>query len=90
MDSIITKNLKRLGLELPTPPSAKGNYLPYVTAGNLVYLSGTLPTVGPELMFSGKVGNEQTVESAYDAAALRLLNALANLKGVSNGFESLM
>lgn len=89
MNSIISTNLERLGLKLPTPPSAKGNYLPYVTASNLVYLSGTLPTVGPELMFSGKVGKEQTIESAYEAAALCLLNALANLKAASNGFESL-
>lgn len=89
MDSIISANLEGLGLELPEPPAAKGNYLPYVTAGKLVYLSGTLPTIGSDLKFSGKVGKEQNIESGYEAAALCLLNALANLKSATNGFKSL-
>ncbi len=89
METLISENLKRLGLELPEAPNAKGNYLPYVTAGNLVYLSGTLPSAGAELAFSGKVGNEQSIATAYEAAALCALNALATLKSASDDFRSL-
>ncbi len=89
MEKTILSNLERLGLELPEPPAAKGNYLPYVLSGTLVYLSGTLPTVGSELKFSGKVGDTQTIESGYEAAALCVVNTLANLKEASDQFRRL-
>lgn len=89
MQKIVYENLDRLGLQLPPPPTAKGNYLPYVVVGNLVYLSGTLPTLGAELVYSGKVGAEQNIESGYEAAKLCLLNALSNLGAASDQFDRL-
>ncbi len=89
MQDLLQTNLDRLGIHLPIPPEAKGNYLPHVITGNIVYLSGTLPTQGSELVFAGKVGAEQTIESGYDAAKLCLLNALANLGAASDLFKNL-
>ncbi len=89
MQKELQENLDRLGLRLPQPPEAKGNYLPYVVVKNMVYLSGTLPTKGAELVYSGKVGAAQTIESGYDAAKLCLLNALSNLGAASDQFDRL-
>lgn len=89
MQKMLQENLDRLGLELPSPPEAKGNYLPFVVAGNLVYLSGTLPTIGAELAYAGKVGADQNIESGYEAAKLCLLNALSNVGAASDQFNRL-
>lgn len=89
MQKTLQSNLDRLGIQLPAAPAAKGNYLPYVVTGDLVYLSGTLPTIGPDLAYSGKVGKEQDIKSGYEAAKLCLLNAMANLGEASDQFNRL-
>lgn len=81
--------LEAEGLALPEAAEAKGNYVPYVIAGTLVSVSGSLPIVEGELAFTGKVGKEQTVESAYLAARHCLLNALSHLRVASADFENL-
>ncbi len=87
--SSIQERLEAKGLTLPEPPEARGNYLPYVVAGNLVYLSGTLPIADGQIVYAGKVGRDQTIETAYQAAQLCILNALANLKTPSGNFARL-
>ena len=37
------ERLKELGVALPGAPSPVANYVPAVRAGNLLFLSGTLP-----------------------------------------------
>ena len=41
--SNVEERLKSLGIKLPEPPKAQGNYVGAVTYGNLVYLSGSGP-----------------------------------------------
>ena len=36
---LFEKNIKDLGLEIPEPPSAVANYVPYKIADNLVFIS---------------------------------------------------
>ncbi len=76
----IEAKLKELGLALPEAPAPAGNYVPAVRTGNLVYLSGVLALRDGAITHSGPVGEQQTVESAYEAARVCVLNALANLK----------
>ena len=76
----IEAKLKELGLELPEAPTPAGNYVPAVRTGNLVYLSGVLAWRDGAITHAGPVGEKQTVESAYEAARVCVLNALANLK----------
>ena len=40
--SQIEDKLRSLGYDLPPPPSAAGNYLPFRRAGNLLFLSGSI------------------------------------------------
>lgn len=86
LESIKSK-IEALGLELPEPPEAKGNYLPYVVSGKTVTLSGTLPILNGSLAYTGQVGDQQTVETAYESAKLCALNALANLRAASDDFK---
>jgi len=71
------QRLLDLRIQLPAPPQPFGAYAEAVHVGQLLFLSGMLPTKGSEVMFVGRVGAELDVEAARSAAALAAHNALA-------------
>jgi enamine deaminase RidA (YjgF/YER057c/UK114 family) len=71
------QRLKELGIKLPAPPEPFGSYVEAVQTGNLLFLSGMLPTEGREAKFIGRVGAELDVEAGRKAAHLAALNVLA-------------
>ena len=71
------ERLKELGINLPAPPQPFGTYSEAVQTGNLLFLSGMLPTEGRVAKFIGRVGTELDVEAGRKAAYLAALNALA-------------
>ncbi len=68
--------LKELDIKLPVPPVPFGTYVEAVQTGNLLFLSGMLPTEGHAAKFIGRVGAELDVEAGRKAAHLarRTLN----------------
>lgn len=71
------QRLEELGIKLPTPPEPFGAYAESVQTGNLLFLSGMLPTEGRGPKFIGRVGAELDVEAGCKAARLAALNVLA-------------
>src|SRR5205823_12483288 len=71
------QRLKELGIKLPAPPEPFGIYVEAVQTGNLLFLTGMLPTEGREAKLTGRVGSELDVEAGRKAAHLAALNALA-------------
>jgi enamine deaminase RidA (YjgF/YER057c/UK114 family) len=71
------QRLKELGIELPAPPQPFGIYAEAVQTGNLLFLTGMLPTEGHVPKFIGRVGTELDIESGSKAARLAALNGLA-------------
>ena len=71
------ERLKELGIKLPAPPEPFGTYVEAVQTGNLLFLSGMLPTEGHGAKFVGHVGAELDVEAGRKAAHLAALNVLA-------------
>ncbi len=71
------QRLKELGIQLPEPPEPFGAYVEAVQTGNLLFLSGMLPTEGRRAKFTGRVGAELDVEAGRKAATIAALNALA-------------
>ena len=71
------QRLKELGIQLPSPPEPFGTYAEAVQAGNLLFLTGMLPTEGRAAKFIGRVGAELDVEAGRNAAYLAALNGLA-------------
>jgi len=69
--------LKKLGIRLPAPPEPFGTYAEAVQTGNLLFLTGMLPTEGRVAKFIGRVGAELDVAAGRKAARLAALNALA-------------
>jgi enamine deaminase RidA (YjgF/YER057c/UK114 family) len=68
---------ERTGIELPMPPKPFGTYVEAVQTGNLLFLTGMLPTEGRGAKFIGRVGAELDVEAGRKAAYLAALNVLA-------------
>lgn len=71
------QRLKELGIKLPPPPEPFGTYAEAVQTGNLLFLTGMLPTEGRAAKFVGRIGRELDVEAGRKAAHLAALNALA-------------
>jgi enamine deaminase RidA (YjgF/YER057c/UK114 family) len=71
------QRLKELGIKFSSPPEPFGTYVEAVQTGNLLFLSGMLPTKGREAKFIGRVGAELDVETGRAAARLAALNGLA-------------
>ena len=75
------QRLRELGIALPAPPQPFGVYAEAVQTGNLLFLTGMLPTEGREAIFVGRVGAELDVETGRNAARLAAINALAVAQG---------
>jgi enamine deaminase RidA (YjgF/YER057c/UK114 family) len=71
------QRLQALGITLPAPPEPFGTYVEAVQTGNLLFLSGMLPTEGHAARYVGRVGAELDVEAGRQAAHLAVLNVLA-------------
>ena len=77
---MIEDELKKISIEIPTPPNPAGSYIPVVTTGNLAFVSGQIPMKEGKEIFEGKVPETQSFDSARDAAKICIINGLAQLK----------
>jgi enamine deaminase RidA (YjgF/YER057c/UK114 family) len=71
--------LAELGIVLPAPPDAGGNYVPAKTLGRIVFLAGVIST-GPQGVIEGTVGLNRSIDEGYAAAKSCALIQLAALK----------
>jgi enamine deaminase RidA (YjgF/YER057c/UK114 family) len=71
------QRVRDLRLTLPAPVEPFGAYVEAVQTGNLLFLSGMLPTEGRAAKFTGRVGADVDVATARAAARLAALNVLA-------------
>jgi len=74
--------LAELGLAVPEVAKPVAVYVPAVASGDLVFTSGQLPMKNGELMVTGKVGGEVSVEEAVACAQQCALNAIAAVKSM--------
>jgi len=74
------KRVTELGLILPVPPKPVATYVPYAQVGNLLFLSGVIPSRDGQIVYRGKLGLDVSKEEGYEATKLTLLNALANIR----------
>ncbi|MBS8271790.1 RidA family protein, partial [Halomonas litopenaei] len=65
--SVIESKLAELGVTLPDAPAPAANYVPYVVAGDMVYVSGQI-SANADGMIKGKLGADMEAEAGADAA----------------------
>ncbi|MEF7563576.1 RidA family protein [Bacillus infantis] len=69
------ERIKELGLTLPSPRPAAGNYVSCVRTGNLIFTSGQGTNE-----YRGRLGEDVSLEAGYDAARQCMLNLLTVVK----------
>ena len=76
----IEENLKKYNITIPKSNKPVANYSPYVKTGNMIFISGQIPIVNGNILFTGKVNKDVEMQSAIKAAELCMLNSFAILK----------
>jgi len=82
--SAIESRLADLGVTLPDAPAPAANYVPYVIAGDLVYVSGQISATSDGMM-TGKLGADMDAEAGAEAARSCAISLLAQLKSACGG-----
>jgi enamine deaminase RidA (YjgF/YER057c/UK114 family) len=80
----IESRLAELGVTLPNAPAPAANYVPYVQAGDIVYVSGQVSS-GPDGFITGKLGADMSVEEGAAAARNCAICLLAQVKAACDG-----
>lgn len=88
-ESAIERRLREQGLEIPPCPQPVAAYVPAVQTGSLVFASGQTGIVDGSLVYTGKVGDEVTVEEGYEAARICALRCLAEIKSVIGDLDKI-
>jgi enamine deaminase RidA (YjgF/YER057c/UK114 family) len=78
-----------LTLDLPNPPNPVGAYEAIVIRRGVGMVSGQFPLRDGELIATGRVGAELSLEAAQEAARVAALNVLAQIRKYTADFESL-
>ena len=84
MPNEIEDKLKSLGIALPSAAAPAANYIPFVVAGNLLYVSGQISQSSNGLVV-GKLGSNFSLEDGYSAARLCGLALIAQVKVACDG-----
>ncbi len=80
--------LSELGIVLPAPSAAGGNYVPAKLVGKTLYLSGVIP-IGPEGIVTGQLTASSSSEEIDRAIAAARLCGVAQLAAIRNFLGSL-
>ena len=80
--------LAALGLALPPVAVPLAAYVPAVRSGQWVYTAGQLPLADGQLLMTGRVGAQVSVEEAAALARTCALNALAAVASVTGGLSA--
>lgn len=83
------QKLKELGITLPEVAKPVAAYIPAIRSGSTVYSSGQLPMVSGALKYKGRLGDNISLEDAYQAARICALNALAAVCSVAGGIDAI-
>lgn len=81
------ERLVEIGVTLPEPPPAVGNYVGAVEQQGLLFVSGHGPFLDGEYMYRGKVDSVVSVETARKAARLTMINALGTVRNILGSLD---
>jgi enamine deaminase RidA (YjgF/YER057c/UK114 family) len=80
----IEARLADLGVTLPDAPAPAANYVPFVTVGTVVYVSGQISQDANGLI-KGRLGDDMTVAEGAAAARRCAISLLAQLRNACDG-----
>jgi enamine deaminase RidA (YjgF/YER057c/UK114 family) len=81
MAGMVERKISELGISLPTPASPVANYIPFVRAGTLLFVSGQLCLdASGKPVAKGKLGAGVSLDDGQKAARACTINVLAQVK----------
>ena len=80
MARTVEQRLTDMGISLPEPAAPAANYVPFVTTGKMIFVSGQITILNGELQYKGKVGDTLSTEDGYKAARICAINLIAQVK----------
>ena len=80
MAQTVEQRLTNMGISLPKPAAPAANYVPFVTAGKLIFVAGQITILDGKLQYLGKVGDTLSTEDGYKAARICAINLIAQVK----------
>ncbi len=72
--------IQAMGLILPEPPKPAGHFVPAVQTGKLLLVSGQISAVSGQILITGKLGRDLSLDQGQEAARLALHNVLAVIR----------
>ena len=85
MTGTIDRRFSELGIVLPQPPAPVASYIPYVTTGHLVFISGQIPLENGQIRYAGTLGKDMSLDEGKAAARMCGINLIAQLKAACGG-----
>lgn len=82
----VLERLAAAGIELPTPNAPVANYVPFVVAGDLLFISGQVSN-GPQGLMRGVLGAGMVLEEGQAAARLCGINLIAQMNAALGSLE---
>ncbi len=83
----VIERIQQLGLTLPAPTAPAFQYVAVVVHRGTAWVSGQIPRAAGQVMMTGKVGAEVSLERAQEAARACVLQALSQLQEAVGGLE---
>jgi enamine deaminase RidA (YjgF/YER057c/UK114 family) len=85
MTANYAERLQDLDITLPKLAAPLANYVPAVISGNMLYVSGQLPTGGVGEMVKGHLGKDVSLEDGNAAARQCAVNIMAQARAALDG-----
>lgn len=89
MSQTIEERLAAMGIEIPEAAAPAANYLPFTRSGNLLLTSGQLPFRDGELIRTGLVGADVSLDEGREAAKWCAVNILSQAKAALGGLSAI-
>jgi len=85
----LCEKLEKLGVEIPSANIPTGAYSPVSRSGNLVFTSGQTPRRGGVLCYTGRLGENITLEQGISSAKQCAINCLALINDLAGGLDNI-
>jgi enamine deaminase RidA (YjgF/YER057c/UK114 family) len=78
---MVDENLKKLGIVIPPASPPLFNYVAVTIHNGVAYVAGHIPREGTNILFTGKLGGDITLDQGKEAARVCIVQALSSLQG---------
>ena len=95
---MVEEKIKELGIIIPEAPKPLASYIPATLAGNLIFTAGQIPVKDGQLIYKGKIGQDEyeknqgtvnNLEHGIKAAELCIINCLSVVKSLTGSLDKI-